>query len=88
MSETEATESEGKKTSSWITVEAVCAETVKVAAISARVECAGVETFSRARPGPGPDAAVPPSEHPAMATETGQYPLPTTPHLTCIYFIL
>ncbi|CAH2067631.1 unnamed protein product, partial [Iphiclides podalirius] len=39
-----------------------------MAAAGARVECAGVDSYSsRARP----DSAVPPSELPAMATETG-----------------
>lgn len=41
----------------------------KVAAtVGARVECAGVDAYSaRARPD-----TVPPSEHPAMATDTGE----------------
>ncbi|CAH0602817.1 unnamed protein product [Chrysodeixis includens] len=45
-----------------------CAEGITVAAaLGARLECAGLDTFSaRARPD-----TVPPSEHPAMATDTG-----------------
>lgn len=41
----------------------------KVATLGSRVECAGDLFSARARP----DSAVPPSEQPAMATETGMY---------------
>lgn len=40
--------------------------------MGARLECAGLDSFS-ARARPDIAAAVPPSEHPAMATDTGEY---------------